>query len=63
VFWFCFHSTGQSNYYPLTEGARYVYQIKATQKAPSDPVQEQTLSATIVHLGAAIVLLSFREKP
>ncbi len=37
------------------EGARYVYQIKATQKAPTNPVQEQILSATIVHLGAAIV--------
>lgn len=52
---FCFQLAGQSDYYPLTEGARYIYQIKATQKAPSDPVMEQTLSATIVHLGAAIV--------
>lgn len=45
--------TGQSDYYPLTEGARFLYQIKAIQK--TDVVQEQVLSATIVHLGAAMV--------
>ncbi len=55
---FLFHSTnitGQSDYYPLTEGARLVYQIKATQKTSTDAGQEQTLSAMIVHLGAAVV--------
>jgi hypothetical protein len=49
------NSTGQSDYYPLTKGARFVYQIKATQKALSQIAQEQTLSAMIVHLGAAVV--------
>jgi hypothetical protein len=43
----------QSDYYPLTQGARYTYQVKAIQA--SDSVQEQTLSAMVVHLGAAIV--------
>ena len=45
--------TGQSDYYPLTEGARFVYHIKATQQ--TDVVQEATLSALVVHLGAAVV--------
>src|SRR5688572_23742612 len=49
------NSTGQSDYYPLTEGARFVYQIKATQKASSEMAQEQILSAMIVHLSAAVV--------
>ena len=45
--------TGQSDYYPLTAGARFIYEIKAIQK--TDVVQEQSLSAMVVHLGAAIV--------
>src|SRR5688572_30288535 len=45
--------TGQSDYYPLTAGARFIYEIKAIQT--TDVVQEQSLSAMVVHLGAAIV--------
>jgi hypothetical protein len=55
VLLFSSNSTGQSDYYPLTEGARLFYQITATQKSPAQASQEQTLSAMIVHLGSAIV--------
>lgn len=55
VLLFSSHSTGQSDYYPLTEGARLLYQIKASQKGPSETGQVHTLSAMIVHLGSAVV--------
>ncbi|MGH9857349.1 MAG: hypothetical protein ACRD4B_05835, partial [Acidobacteriota bacterium] len=55
VLLFSTNSTGQSDYYPLTEGARLFYQITATQKTAAQASQEQTLSAMIVHLGTAIV--------
>ena len=49
------YSTGQSDYYPLTEGARLLYQIKATQHVAEQAPREHTLSAMIVHLGTAMV--------
>ena len=55
VLFYSHSSTGQSDYYPLTEGARLFYQIKATQKAAAQSSQEHILSAMIVHLGTAIV--------
>jgi len=47
--------SSQSNYYPLDRGTQYVYQVKASQKGSTGAVQEQTLSATIVHLDTATV--------
>ena len=45
----------QSNYYPLDRGTQYVYEVKASQKGSTGDVQQQTLSAMIVHLPVATV--------
>lgn len=47
--------TAQSDYYPLLKGARYFYQVKASQKTASNPAREQTFSAVVVHLPEAVV--------
>ena len=47
--------TAQSDYYPLLKGARYLYEVKASQKTPSTPAREQTFSAMVIHLPEAVV--------